>query len=84
MTTNKTLQSRKEYSNVFDTLDDDSPPQLTASVRHSNEITQYLKEPREKPENVLLWWIEHQQVYPRLSMALDYLTIPGMIFLDVA
>lgn len=55
-------------------MDEDSPySQL------DNEISRYLQAPSESPENVLLWWIEHRKVYPRLSrMALDYLTVPGM------
>ena len=33
----------------------------------------------EAVDDVLLWWYEHHNSYPRLSyMALDYLTIPDM------
>ena len=60
---------------MFDAMDQDSPLKQL-----DNEVSRYLQAPRESPDNVLLWWIEHCKVYPRLSrMALDYLTLPGMI-----
>ena len=62
-------------------MEDDSPLRPGTSAHSDDEIDRYLKEPRESPNNVLQWWVEHQKTYPQLSrMALDYLSIPGMCF----
>lgn len=61
--------------NIFDAL-----PTLLASTREAlaDELTRYLSAPVERTLNPLLWWIEKQTIYPRLSrMARDYLCIPG-------
>ena len=41
----------------------------------------YLSTDPENVKDVLIWWHERKAMYPRLSrMALDYLTIPGTLF----
>jgi hypothetical protein len=46
-----------------------------------DELEKYLSIDTERVSDVLLWWFEHKNVYPRLSrMALDYLSIPGEFF----
>jgi hypothetical protein len=62
---------------MFDTL-------LSSSTQFSelcDKIDRYLSTDTEKVTDVLLWWFEHHAIYPCLSrMALDYLSIPGMLF----
>ena len=61
--------------NIFDNL-----PALQAPRRSElrDELERFLSTDPEHVEDVLLWWFEHKHMYPQL--ALDYLTIPGMIF----
>jgi hypothetical protein len=64
--------------NIFNAL-----PTLSASTREAlaDELTRYLSAPVERTLNPLLWWVDKQAVYPRLSrMARDYLCIPGKSF----
>jgi len=64
-----------DSNNIFDAL-----PALSAPTKAAlaDELTRYLSAPVEWTLNPLLWWIEKQVVYPRLSrMARDYLCIPG-------
>jgi hypothetical protein len=46
-----------------------------------DELQHYLRSDLDTPgEGPLKWWRSKQQLYPRLSlMALNYLSIPGMI-----
>jgi hypothetical protein len=62
---------------MFDTLLSSS----TQSSELRDEIDRYLSTDTEKVTDVLLWWFERRAMYPCLSrMALDYLSIPGMLF----
>jgi hypothetical protein len=62
---------------MFDTLLSSS----TQSSELCDEIDHYLSTDTEKVTDVLLWWFERCAMYPCLSrMALDYLSIPGMLF----
>ena len=46
----------------------------------SNELNIYLQHKIEKVKDPVQWWFEHRTAYLHLSrMALDYLTIPGML-----
>jgi hypothetical protein len=57
--------------NTFDHDDDDDDIP-------DDELEQYLRDPTEKPDNVIAWWIAKASIYPCLSrMALDFLTIPA-------
>ena len=61
--------------NIFDNL-----PSLSVAKKSAiaDEITRYLASPPEATANALLWWVEKEHLYPRLSrMARDYLSIPG-------
>jgi hypothetical protein len=72
-------QALSKPKNVFDDL-----PLLTAPTQKElqDELYWYLSTNPEMVEEVLMWWHEHRGMYPRLScMALDYLTIPGMLSL---
>lgn len=62
-------------ANIFDPiLDSSSKPDLR------DKIDRYLSTDTETVQNVLLWWWERRAMYPCLSqMALDYLSIPGMV-----
>ena len=63
---------------IFDSLHVLSAPKKDALA---DELTQYLAAPTEAAPDPLLWWIERQAVYPRLSrMAHKYLCIPGTGF----
>jgi hypothetical protein len=58
--------------NMFDHDDDDDDD------IPDDELEQYLRDPTEKPDDVIAWWIAKASVYPCLSqMALDFLTIPA-------
>ena len=64
-----------DSDNIFDAL-----PALSAPTKAAlaDELTHYLSAPVEQTLNPLLWWIEKQAIYSRLSrMACDYLCIPG-------
>jgi DNA-directed RNA polymerase specialized sigma24 family protein len=62
--------------NIFDTLPALSAPQKSVLA---DELKRYLAAPTEATLDPLLWWIEKEAVYPRLSrMAHNYLCIPGM------
>jgi hypothetical protein len=64
--------------NIFDELPALTAPKI-AELR--DELARYLSTDPEQVKDVLLWWHEHEAMYPRLSrMALDYLTIPGKAF----
>lgn len=64
---------------MFDTLLKTS----SKAVTH-DEIDRYLTTDTEDVKNVLSWWWERKSLYPCLSrMALDYLSIPGMIYFFV-
>jgi len=66
-------QSQK---NMFDNL-----PLLSTPTQKElqDELDRYLNTNPKMVEEVLMWWHEHQGMYPHLScMVLDYLMIPGM------
>ena len=62
--------------NIFDNL-----PTLTAPLRTelSDDLKRYLAADPEHTDDVVQWWIERRNTYPKLyRMALDYLSIPGV------
>ena len=62
---------------MFDTL----LKPAASSKGVGDEIDCYLATDTEEVGNPLLWWWERRSMYPCLSrMALDYLSIPGMLF----
>jgi hypothetical protein len=65
--------------NIFDRLPAICAPKAT-DLR--DELDRYLSTDPEHTDNVLLWWTERKHSYPCLSrMALDYLSIPGKLYL---
>ena len=49
-------------------------------VKEHDELDEYLFLPIDKVKDPLKWWYVNRQVYPQLSrMALDYLSVPGMV-----
>ena len=63
--------------NIFDNL-----PALQAPkpMELHGELDRYLSTDPEHVTDALAWWYEHKHVYPRLyRMAMDYLSIPGMV-----
>ena len=49
---------------------------------HRDKLDRYLSTDPEHTDDVLLWWAERKHIYPCLSrMALDYLSIPGKLYL---
>ncbi len=70
-----TIQRLTCVQNIFKNLSYSITPDKN---NFRDEIDRYLGAKREAPDNVLQWWIDRRQEYPRLSrMAIDYLTIPG-------
>jgi hypothetical protein len=54
---------------------------VTTAPRAS-EIQEYLSHPVKNVKDPLRWWVDNKHVYPNLyRMALDYLSIPGMLVL---
>ena len=46
------------------------------------ELDDFLSQPLKKVQDPILWWWEHHVMFPTLlTMALDYLSIPGALFL---
>ena len=65
--------------NIFDSLPAIRAPKAT-DLR--DELDRYLSTDPEYTDDVLLWWADRKASYPRLSrMALDYLSIPGKLYL---
>jgi hypothetical protein len=61
--------------NIFDVLPTVS---AAAKVTPRNELNHYLTAPTEATRDPLLWWVEKQKTYPRLSrMARDYISVPA-------
>ena len=61
--------------NIFDALPTVS---AAAKVTPKNELDHYLAAPTKATCDPLLWWVEKQKTYPRLSrMARDYLSVPA-------
>jgi hypothetical protein len=47
-----------------------------------NKLDNYLSQPLEKVHDPIVWWWEHQVMFPMLSaMAFNYLSISGALFL---
>ena len=68
-------------TNIFDTL-----PALSAPSGNElrGELNRYLGADPEMVDDVLSWWDEQCETYPSLlCMALNYLTIPGALFLPL-
>jgi hypothetical protein len=63
--------------NSFDDLPSYSAPRAK-NLR--GELDRFLSTDPEQVQDVLVWWYERKHMYPGLSrMALDYLSIPGML-----
>jgi len=64
--------------NIFDEL----PALIAPKIAElHDELACYLSTDPKQVKDVLLWWHEHEAMYPCLShMALNYLTIPGKAF----
>jgi hypothetical protein len=46
----------------------------------NSELDDYLRQPIENVPEPLKWWMNHAHIYPTLApMALDYLSIPGVL-----
>ena len=71
------LQNASAPSAADDLMDfGDIPMDNIAEV---SELDTYLAQPVEKVRDVIAWWWDHRAVFPKLSsMALDYLSAPGM------
>jgi len=68
----------------------EGPFEAAKHVRHTaqafeiicNKLDRYLSTDTEAVDDPLLWWAEHHLMYPSLlRMALDYLSIPGILFI---
>ncbi len=69
----------KASSNIFDDLDSTCPHKCGEL---QDELTRYLSSDIEFTADVIQWWHNKSSDYPCLSrMALDYLMIPGVLFL---
>ena len=68
-------------TNIFDDL----PALRPTTAAYRDELEKFLSTDRElNVQDGLLWWHERKHIYPRLSrMAMDYLSIPGNIFLFI-
>jgi hypothetical protein len=67
---------------MFDDLPALAAPKL-ADLR--DELDRFLSSDPEFVPDVLAWWHERRNVYPRLSrMAMDYLSIPGELSFTMA
>jgi hypothetical protein len=48
----------------------------------TSEVDEFLRKPVENVKDPLKWWVANRHVYPNLyRMALDYLSIPGPLFI---
>ena len=48
----------------------------------TSEVDEFLRKPVENVKDPLKWWVANRHVYPNLyRMALDYLSIPGALFI---
>jgi hypothetical protein len=56
--------------------------QESKATEIQDELAMYLSTGRDlRVKDGLRWWYEHKHLYPHLSrMAIDYLSIPGMLF----
>ena len=67
---------------MFDNIPALAPPKPTDL---GNELDRYLNADVEHVIDALAWWHERHASYPHLSrMALDYLTIPGELYVSLA
>jgi hypothetical protein len=72
------MHKSKPSKNIFDNLPSLAPLRRNAEV--IDELALYLTTPLEDAKDPIQWWHAKQKTYPRLSrMALDYLSIPGML-----
>ena len=71
-------QQTQNSTNIFDNLPALAPTQGKAII---DELRLYLSTEVKNVMDVLQWWYEKHKMYPRLHrMALDYLSIPGILF----
>jgi hypothetical protein len=71
------MKPSKLSKNIFDNLPSIQAPR-PSDLR--DELERFLSTDPEHVDDVFIWWYERKHVYPRLHrMALDYLTIPGML-----
>jgi hypothetical protein len=69
-------QDTPKSNNIFDEMPALMPDPKTVA----DELSLYLSTGPEPVKDVLPWWYEKRTVYPMLSrMALDYLSIPGVL-----
>jgi hypothetical protein len=48
----------------------------------TSEVDEFLRKPVKNVKDPLKWWVANRHVYPNLyRMALDYLSIPGALFI---
>ena len=67
--------------NIFDNLPS-LEPSASETMELGDELAKYLSTPRDlNAKDGLRWWYERKHLYPCLHrMALDYLSIPGKLF----
>jgi hAT family C-terminal dimerisation region len=66
-----------DTTNIFDHLPALTKPAKTSAI---GELDAYLNADIEEVEDALAWWKQQCSTYPHLSrMALDFLTIPGVL-----
>ena len=64
---------------MFDSLPALAPPK---AADLGSELNRYLTTDVEHVTDAITWWYERRNTYPHLSsMALDYLSIPGAVFI---
>jgi len=67
------LTTSQEMVNTNDFSDYSMGP-----LSSSDELQDYLRQPVEKVNDPLKWWVNNCETYPTLyRMALDYLSVPG-------
>lgn len=79
-TANNSGEHANKKTNIFDSLPALAPPKASDL---GSELNRYLSTDVEHVTDAITWWHERRHIYPSLSrMAVDYLTIPGKIFLS--
>jgi hypothetical protein len=75
------MKTSKGSENIFDNLPSIQAPR-PSDLR--DELERFLSTDPEHVDDVFIWWYERKHIYPQLHrMALDYLTIPGMMSIPV-
>ena len=71
------MNPSKLSENIFDNLPSIQAPR-PSDLR--DELERFVSTDPEHVDDVFIWWYERKHIYPHLHrMALDYLTIPGML-----